>query len=394
MLFVMVHLLLVFSLAESSAPSAGPAAAPLCPPRWHLFSQKCFAFLPVWSRWSSANSLCAQAGGGLVSLDTPEEMQFVLQLVNSSTPVWVGWYQEPQTGSWLRCDDFSFCDWTNQKDADTREGGACKEMTPKSGELKSAPCGELRFYVCAASARKSLQNVTLSSRKTPEPGEPDEPGEPGLVPGVSLFDVLWDSSSVLAEDILRSSCVFRGFWSGSVTKGCYSRFIQQEALYLHRVSSTLEVLINVLHEADDIKSLLQDTLTRYRRTAPNPGSSPAPQWLQFSLQSFHSVVLEDPVYWLVASSARVCLQNFLTQALLSELGPDRSDSEVQNVYQEWRKENVAVLWLQRYKKVLEKNQDQMDVYKAINIFREQMMNEKRLHKAVTCEDEANGATEI
>ncbi|XP_013859553.1 uncharacterized protein LOC106514702, partial [Austrofundulus limnaeus] len=324
--------------------------------------------------WTTANSLCSLTEGSLVSLHTPEVKNFILQLLNSTTPVWVGRYQEAQNGSWIWCDESSSCDWTNQKEAESRGGGACTEIISKSGELRSAPCEELRFYVCSRSAR--LDSSEPSSR---------EPPGPGIVPGVSLFDVLWDSSSILAEEILRSSSLLRAFRSGSKTGLCQSRFSQQEALYLHRVSSTLQVLVKGLHEADEIQSLLVDTVTEYSRNNQNLGSAPAPQWLQFSLQSFHSVVLEDPVYWLVALSARVCLQDFLTQMLRSELRPQMS--EVQHLKQKWRNENAMLLWLHRYKKVLEERQEKMDVYKSINIFREQMMNEQRLHESVTCEDE-------
>lgn len=63
----------------------------------------------------------------------------------------------------------------------------------------------------------------------------------GIVPSVSLFDVVWGYSYLLAEEILNSSSFLRELGSGHLTERCYSHFIQQEALYLHRVSSTLQV---------------------------------------------------------------------------------------------------------------------------------------------------------
>lgn len=63
----------------------------------------------------------------------------------------------------------------------------------------------------------------------------------GIVPGVSLFDAVWSYSDSLAEEILRSSSFLQEIWSGRLTQRCYSSFMQQEALYLHRVSGTLEV---------------------------------------------------------------------------------------------------------------------------------------------------------
>lgn len=67
------------------------------------------------------------------------------------------------------------------------------------------------------------------------------PAHAGLVPGVDLFDVVWSKSDVVAVEILRSSSFLRELQSGHVTQSCFSRFMQQEALYMSRVGSTLEV---------------------------------------------------------------------------------------------------------------------------------------------------------
>lgn len=64
----------------------------------------------------------------------------------------------------------------------------------------------------------------------------------GIVPGVSLYDVMWGYSESMAEEILRSSSFLKELWSDHLTQTCYARFMQQEMLYLQRVSSTLEVL--------------------------------------------------------------------------------------------------------------------------------------------------------
>lgn len=63
----------------------------------------------------------------------------------------------------------------------------------------------------------------------------------GIVPTVSLYDVMWGYSDSLAEEILHSSSFLKELWSGHLTQSCYTSFMQQEAVYLQRVSSTLEV---------------------------------------------------------------------------------------------------------------------------------------------------------
>ncbi|XP_038588582.1 uncharacterized protein LOC119913259 isoform X2 [Micropterus salmoides] len=388
MVCVLVPLVLTVLLTETSASlsSSGTEQVFSCPSRWLLFGQRCFAFYPVWSSWSDADLLCSQAAGKLASLHTPEERQFVRLLANTHTPVWLGGYQEQQNGSWFWSDDLPFrmSDWTNQRQGNTSEGGACLEMEPKSGKLHSTPCRELRFYICSTT-RSTLSKVLPSDRK------------PGIVTGVSLFDVMWGNSDLLAEEILHSSSFLKKLHSGQLTRRCFNYFIQQEALYLHSVSGTLETLMCSVQEADEnTRSLLLDTLKHYSSRNQSLLISPPPQWLHFALQSFHSVVLEEPVYWLVALSARACLRDFLAgEQLFSELKPGAllvSGSKVKagSIYQEWSEESLKeVAWTHRYRKVIEEYQDQMDVFKAINIFRQHMMNQKSFYKAVTCDVEDN-----
>ncbi|XP_070711278.1 uncharacterized protein [Pempheris klunzingeri] len=302
MVCVSLPLVLTVLLTGTSASLSSPGGqqAFACPPRWLLLGQRCFAFYPVWSSWSSAESVCSQTGGDLASLHTPEERQFVRQLASTHTPVWLGGYQTQQNVSWFWSDasTFRIGGWTNQSQGKTGEGGACMQMDPKSAELQSAPCGELRFYVCSTTASSSYSDR--------------EPRERGVAPSVSLMDVLWGHTDLLAEEILRSSSFVQRLRSGRLTERCYAGFVQQEALYLRRVSSTLEVLIGGLQEADDARPLLLETLKRYSgRNQSLLASWPPPQWLLSSLLSFHSVVLEEPVYWLVALSARARLRSFL-----------------------------------------------------------------------------------
>ncbi|KAI3376056.1 hypothetical protein L3Q82_016585, partial [Scortum barcoo] len=382
MVCVLLPLVLAVLLTESSAslsPSGGAAQVTQCPPRWLLFGQRCFFFYPLWSSWSEAESVCSQTGGNLASLHTPEERQFVRQLADTHVPVWLGGHQVQQSTSWFWSDDspFRIRNWTNQRLEKNREGGACMQMEPKSGELFGAPCGELGFYICAT--RTSFK-VVSSDRK---------PAEPGILSGLSLFDVVWGYSDSLAEEILRSSSILRALRSDRLTRRCYDIFIQQEALYLHRVSSSLEVVIRALQEADDVRSLLLDTFKHYSGRNQSLLASPPPQWLLSSLRSFHSVVSEEPVYWLVALSARASLRSLLTgEHLFSEpSAPPVSGSEVKGdgLLWEWREENLKeVAWMHRYtySKVMEEHQDRMDVFKAVNIFREHMMNQKSFYKAM------------
>ncbi|KAG8005951.1 Transcription factor Ouib [Nibea albiflora] len=232
------------------------------------------------------------------------------------------------------------------------------------GELGGAPCEELRFYICSTSSSEVFpkNNDLVQSQ---------------MVPNVSLFDVMWGKSDSLVVEILHSSSFLKELWSGQLTQGCYARFMQQEALYLHRVSSMLEVLLGSLQEADDMRPLLMDTLKHYSSRTQSLLDSPLPLWLQLSLRSFHLVVLEEPVYWVVALLARASLLNFLAEEL------QVSEVRGSSYNQEWSDESLKEsAWTQRYRNAIAEHQDRMDVFKAINIFRVHMMNQKSFYKAV------------
>ncbi|KAM6959719.1 uncharacterized protein LKV04_021374 [Tautogolabrus adspersus] len=252
-------------------------------------------------------------------------------------------------------------------------------MDPKNGELNSAPCGELRFFICSV---EGSSEVLPSDRK---------PVQSELVAGVRMFDVVWSYSNMLVEDILRSSSFVRQFRTGQLTQSCFTSFIQQEALYLYRVSSTLEALISSLHEADDVRSLLQETLKHYSGTNQTILTSPPPPWLIGALQSFHSVVLEDPIYLLVALSARSSLRSLLIRNQELQSGLEQVSGSVvtaERLYHEWREDSLKeVTWTQRYSKLIEDHRDNLDVFKAVNIFREHMMNQKSFHKSLDCDAE-------
>uniref|UniRef100_A0A3Q4BH89 C-type lectin domain-containing protein n=1 Tax=Mola mola TaxID=94237 RepID=A0A3Q4BH89_MOLML len=87
MAYTLISVLLLVLLAEASAlqSSSGKENSP-----------RCFAFYPVWSSWSAAESMCSRTGGSLVSIHTPEEMQFVHRLASMHTPVWLGGHQPQQ----------------------------------------------------------------------------------------------------------------------------------------------------------------------------------------------------------------------------------------------------------------------------------------------------------
>lgn len=345
-------LLLILLLAALSTASG------LCPDRWLLFRDRCLGVFPVWASWSSAETLCSQSGSHLLSLDSKKQLRFLQKILTKlEVPVWTGGYSVQS--------DFHPKIWTNHTSV------GCLGL--EGGEVRSAPCGELRFYICSRkTSSKSNDEVVVSS---------------GLSPGVSLFSLMWAQSETVAEEILHSSSFLLQLKSGSISQSCYDRYRQQEALYMGLVYRTLQALSFHSEEVDPgVKSLLLDTKHFYQSRLSKQDLSAAPRWLQFALQSFHSVVTDEPVYLVVALSARSALNSFILHSLPLPLTWSKSGSQSRSLLLKWREESERELkFTHRFREVIERLQSEMDEFKAINVFRVHMMNQKSLHKHLECQ---------
>ncbi|XP_055012758.1 oxidized low-density lipoprotein receptor 1-like [Boleophthalmus pectinirostris] len=123
------------------------SASRRCPRRWLLFADdRCAAPFPVWASWSDAELLCSQSDSHLVSLRSRDDVEFVGKMAAKlGVPVWTGGYSVPQSESWSWSDGsyFSLNVCTNQM----KNHSECLEA--EGGEVRSAPCGEMRFYICS-----------------------------------------------------------------------------------------------------------------------------------------------------------------------------------------------------------------------------------------------------
>ncbi|KAK7909980.1 hypothetical protein WMY93_014664 [Mugilogobius chulae] len=210
--------------------------------------------------------------------------------------------------------------------------------------------------------------------------EEDVNHDSGLSSGLSLFAVMWSHSETVADEILHSSSFLHQIKSGSITQSCYDLFRQQEALYMGLVYKTLEALY-IQDTNLEIRALLQETKENYNTKYLKLDPSAAPQWMKFALLSFHFVVVDDPLYLLVALSARFSLNSFVLESV--PLPGAVSSSESKSLYQRWREDTERQIGLaHRFKDVIEKYQDEMDVFKTINVFRQHLMSQKSLHKYV------------
>uniref|UniRef100_A0A674ABW7 Uncharacterized LOC115183190 n=1 Tax=Salmo trutta TaxID=8032 RepID=A0A674ABW7_SALTR len=417
-----------------------------CPAGWHQNEHRCFSFYPVWATWATAESYCSQHRGNLVSVHSPGQQMFVQDLVRRHTyqPVWIGGYDAAQVnwvnnssvsqsdnqsvkclqvtqakaqctfclktksrginqsmffcdkeGMWLWSDGSAVDDvyWEEDEPSNSGQGENCMELHTGGGQgWNDVSCGELRFYVCSMETRSGL--AALPSQKKAHERE--------LVEEVSIYDVLWETSERVADETLNSA-FFRRMYSRRLPARCYADFCHQEMLYLDRVITMLQVLIRTVQGPPDIMQFLQRTHQRYQESLKE-AQNQTPPHLNLSsiqpsaavrqyLQSFHDIVNEEPIYWLVSLLPRALLRPYLAKNLpLGERtrpGPRPCLYPGLNLFPcpcyQWGEEDMkSDQRIQKdesgtyYRLLLEKYQDVIDVYKAVNIFRVQMINEKAL----------------
>ncbi|XP_045072235.1 ladderlectin-like, partial [Coregonus clupeaformis] len=193
-----------------------------CPAGWHQNGHRCFSFYPVWATWSTAESYCSLHRGNLVSVHSPGQQVFVQDLVRRHTdqPVWMGGYDAAQEGMWLWSDGSAVDHfyWEEDEPSNSGQGENCMEL--HTGEL---------------------------------------------VEEVSIYDVLWETSKRVADETLYSAFL-RGMYSRRLPARFYADFCHQEALYLDRVITMLQVLIRTVQGPPDIMLFLQTTHQHYQES--------------------------------------------------------------------------------------------------------------------------------
>ncbi|XP_036801342.1 uncharacterized protein LOC118938870 isoform X1 [Oncorhynchus mykiss] len=368
-----------------------------CPAGWHQNEHRCFSFYPVWATWATAELYCSQHRGNLVSVHSPGQQVFVQDLVRRHTdqPVWMGGYDAAQEGMWLWSDGSAVDSfyWEEDEPSNSGQGENCMELHTGGGQgWNDVSCAELRFYVCSMETRSGLASLPSQKKKH----------ERELVEEVSIYDVLWETSERVADEILYSAFL-RGMYSRRLPARCYADFCHQEVLYLDRVIPMLRVLIRTVQGPPDIMLFLQRTHQRYQESLKE-AQNQTPPHLNLSsiqpsaavrqyLQSFHDIVNEEPIYWLVSLLPRALLRPYLAQNLplgeRSRPGPSPCVYPWLSLFPcpcyQWGGEDMKPDQRNQkdksgtyYRHLLEKYQDVIDVYKAVNIFRVQMINEKAL----------------
>ncbi|XP_040922110.1 macrophage mannose receptor 1 [Toxotes jaculatrix] len=147
-----------YSLCKKSqdvAPTEPPQLPGSCPESkkrktWIPFRGHCYSFVTsVVDNWAHASVDCLKMGASLVSIEDPQEGQFIQQnvelLQDSAKTFWIGLYKT-HDGEWMWIDN-SVVDYTNWK-AGMPKSESCVDISSDSGQWSTNSCSRYRAYIC------------------------------------------------------------------------------------------------------------------------------------------------------------------------------------------------------------------------------------------------------
>uniref|UniRef100_A0A8V0XXD2 C-type lectin domain-containing protein n=1 Tax=Gallus gallus TaxID=9031 RepID=A0A8V0XXD2_CHICK len=137
---LVLALVAVIVLQRPSCPPPPPFSH-VCPNAWVGFQGKCYYFSYTKSDWNSSREQCHRLGASLATVDTEEEMGFILQY-HSPEDHWIGLHRAEGDEHWTWADGSAFSNWF-----ELRGGGQCVYLN--GDRINSTLCHSEKFWVCS-----------------------------------------------------------------------------------------------------------------------------------------------------------------------------------------------------------------------------------------------------
>ncbi|KAL8198286.1 UNVERIFIED_CONTAM: hypothetical protein K2H54_003575 [Gekko kuhli] len=143
---VTVNIFLLAKLYQvPAAPRPPDATSPSldaspCPQGWVRNRGRCYFFSDTEVTWNASQIKCSSQGGSLVTMDTPQEKEFVLGFQHLIY-FWLGFWREDVGRPWKRADGSPF----NNRFRIAGEG-LCSYMN--EGNSTSTYCDSKRYWIC------------------------------------------------------------------------------------------------------------------------------------------------------------------------------------------------------------------------------------------------------
>ncbi|XP_020509522.1 galactose-specific lectin nattectin [Labrus bergylta] len=129
-----------------------------CPDGWAKHGERCYMFFNDKKTWCEAESHCVEQGGNLFSLHTPEDADFVRNVVLSATgartATWLGSHDSVQNNCWLNSDGskFDFQAWGPGEPNNYGGKEGCMELRHTVGQpINDISCSIKAAFICARS---------------------------------------------------------------------------------------------------------------------------------------------------------------------------------------------------------------------------------------------------
>ena len=141
-----------------------------CPQHWLSWGDSCYRAYKGPKSWNDSLKFCRENQADLVSLNSAEENQFVLQNVDATKGLWIGLMKDKKMGlfRWTSEENVDFKNWLTEPDISGREN--CGEMVDFSryrGKWNDKRCSSALPFICEKKGKAQyFSNTTFSRLKT------------------------------------------------------------------------------------------------------------------------------------------------------------------------------------------------------------------------------------
>ncbi|XP_065271720.1 early activation antigen CD69-like [Emys orbicularis] len=138
-------LLLIFIIALSAKKSDPVSPAAACPEGWVRYLGKHYYFSEARADWNYSQSNCSALGASLATIDTQQEMAF-LMLYKGPSDFWIGLRREPDQ-PWKWASGTKFNKWFP-----IAGGEQCAFLN--HNDVASSRCSRHTYWICSKPAQK------------------------------------------------------------------------------------------------------------------------------------------------------------------------------------------------------------------------------------------------
>ncbi|XP_015128239.2 C-type lectin domain family 2 member B isoform X2 [Gallus gallus] len=138
---ILVSALVAVVVLQRPSCSPRPPFSHVCPNAWVGFQGKCYYFSDTKSDWNSSREHCHRLGASLATIETDEEMEFMLRYQRPAN-CWIGLHRAEGAEHWTWANGSAFSNWF-----ELRGGGRCAYLN--GDRISSALCHNEKFWVCS-----------------------------------------------------------------------------------------------------------------------------------------------------------------------------------------------------------------------------------------------------